>query len=518
MKAVIYIRVSTKEQDEKRQIDTLSSYAKSNSLNITKTFVDKASGYKIEYGHREQFAEMQDYIDKNDIKCIVVSELSRIGRKIIDTLKFIEKCTDGGISLHIVKDRIVTVNSDGTKDRMLGIIIPLLASLSQMESEQLSYRVSSGLHARFKDGRGFNARIIGYKRDSEGRPVVDPEQKHIVEDIFNQYLEHRSQYMVANYANDKYNNIKRFTEGGIRSMLRNEIYIGKWKVAEYINEVEPIISENLFYEVQDIMDNRKRTNLGNKHTNPFAGILKCENCNALMRQYVADKPQHRLNKYSCPNKQCNTKAVNRPHLIHQVKFILERYHKAEGFEKQKIKVKEKLTVFESNKNEIQKKINSTKKRQDKLLDSMLDGTVPKERYKSKNDELESIKNRGLNRLGVINIEIANAKKFLNGKVPTNQLEDLAEFKDFVQKNLKYVIVGEQFVKVKIKGGFDYILPIYRLGKLQKFNNGNLKMEIDSDLQSDMQTLMDLLIENQDENPTELMDVIKQSGLDYLLND
>ena len=188
MRAVIYIRVSTKEQDEKRQIKDLMGYAKSKDLNITKTFIDKISGYKVGYDRREQFNEMQEYIDTNDIKCIVVSELSSIVRKMIDTLEFIEKCTDNGINLHIVKDRIVTINNDGTKDKMLGVIIPLLASLSQMESDQLAYRVSSGLHARYKDGRGFNARIIGYKRDIDGRPVIDPEQKHIVEDIFNQYL------------------------------------------------------------------------------------------------------------------------------------------------------------------------------------------------------------------------------------------------------------------------------------------------------------------------------------------
>lgn len=556
MEAVVYIRVSTKEQDEQGQIKTLNSYAKNNNLNVKKTFVDKVSGYKVDYDQREQFNEMQDYIDANDIKCIVVSELSRIGRRLVDTLKFIKDCTDLGIGIHIVKDNMITINPDGTKDAKITLMAAILASMAEIESDQLKYRVKYGLNARYKDGKGFNARIIGYKRDIDGRPVVDPEQKHIVEDIFNQYLEHRSQYRVSNYANDKYGHIKRFTEGGIRSMLRNEIYIGKWKIAEYINEVEPIIPENLFFEVQDIMDNRKRTNLNNKHINPFAGILKCENCNTLMRQQVSDKPKDRLNKYGCPNKECKSKAVNRPHLIQQVKFILERYHKAEGFEKQKAKVKDKLTVLEANKSEIEKKITSTKKRQDRLLDSMLDGTVSKEQYKSKNDELEAIKNRALNRLNAINVDIASAEKFLTGDIPTNQLESLADFKEVVQKSVKYVIVGEQFVKVKIKGGFDYILPIYRLGKLQKFNNGNLKMEVDREVEEDMLTLMELLSDNQRHTPEELqeamrqqakhndaleqpydplehgilitkyekmyseelMEYIKESGLDYLLND
>ena len=50
----------------------------------------------------------------------------------------------------------------------------MLATVAEIESEQISYRVQSSLQTRYADGRGFNARVIGYKRDENGRAIIDP--------------------------------------------------------------------------------------------------------------------------------------------------------------------------------------------------------------------------------------------------------------------------------------------------------------------------------------------------------
>ena len=71
--AVIYIRVSNKEQDEERQIKDAEYYVKDNGINLKKTFVEKISGYKIDYNKRSEFSELIDYVDDNDISHIIVS-------------------------------------------------------------------------------------------------------------------------------------------------------------------------------------------------------------------------------------------------------------------------------------------------------------------------------------------------------------------------------------------------------------------------------------------------------------
>ena len=92
--AVIYIRVSNKEQDEARQIKDAEYYVKDNGINLKKIFIEKISGYKIDYNKRSEFSELIDYVDGNDISHIIVSELSRIGRRLIETLLFIRDCTE----------------------------------------------------------------------------------------------------------------------------------------------------------------------------------------------------------------------------------------------------------------------------------------------------------------------------------------------------------------------------------------------------------------------------------------
>jgi len=171
--AVIYIRVSNKDQDEERQINDAEYYVKDNGINLKKTFIEKISGYKIDYNKRSGFTDLIDYVDDNDISHIIVSELSRIGRRLIETLLFIRDCTEKGICLHILKERIVTLNKDGTKNTLHTNMISMFATVAEIESEQISYRVQSSLQTKYADGRGFNARVIGYKRDENGRAIIE---------------------------------------------------------------------------------------------------------------------------------------------------------------------------------------------------------------------------------------------------------------------------------------------------------------------------------------------------------
>ena len=151
------------------QVGKGASYVQENGINLKNTFIEKVSGYKVDYDKRSEFTELIDYVDDNDVSHIIVSELSRIGRRLIETLLFIRDCTEKGICLHILKERIVTLNKDGTKNTLHTNMISMLATVAEIESEQISYRVQSSLQTRYADGRGFNSRVIGYKRDENGK-------------------------------------------------------------------------------------------------------------------------------------------------------------------------------------------------------------------------------------------------------------------------------------------------------------------------------------------------------------
>ena len=95
------------------------------------------------------------------------------------------------------------------------------------ELQFVSNRVQSSLQTRYADGRGFNSRVIGYKRDENGRAIIDHDEAPIIKEIFKLHQENMSLFKMVNYLNSKYSNIKKFSEGGLRSILRNKLYTGE---------------------------------------------------------------------------------------------------------------------------------------------------------------------------------------------------------------------------------------------------------------------------------------------------
>ena len=512
--AVIYIRVSNKEQDEERQIKDAEYYVKDNGINLKKTFVEKISGYKIDYNKRSEFSELIDYVDDNDISHIIVSELSRIGRRLIETLLFIRDCTEKGICLHILKERIITLNDDGTKNTLHTNMISMLATVAEIESEQISYRVQSSLQTRYADGRGFNARVIGYKRDENGRAIIDPNEAPIIKEIFKLHQENMSLFKMVNYLNSKYSNIKKFSEGGLRSILRNKLYTGQrtHNNGKHIIEIEPIISLDTFTKSLDLLKNRKRSTLDNVHINPFASIIFCEQCGNKLHQFVA--PKSRNNKYRCPTKSCKSKAVNRPHLIEIIKKSLLNQSSSSWFKRDKEKAKDNLDLHIVNRGEISKELKSLKRKENLILDNLLDETISKDIYKERFGKIGKKQARLLKQLDSIEIEIANTKNFIDSKVETTNLDNLTEFKKVVQKHIQYVKVNNRFVVFKMKGGFKHIELVYRGSELFRFNKGTLKLK--PSLKDDIGALRELLNTNNDLSQKELNGMLKELELDYLL--
>jgi DNA invertase Pin-like site-specific DNA recombinase len=90
MEAVIYARVSSTDESQSfdRQLDDLKKWSKYKNLEIVKTFAEKVSGFRKGLDERVEFNKMQSFIEKESIKHILVSELSIVFRRYMDTLNF----------------------------------------------------------------------------------------------------------------------------------------------------------------------------------------------------------------------------------------------------------------------------------------------------------------------------------------------------------------------------------------------------------------------------------------------
>lgn len=159
--SIIIARCSTSEtrQDVTRQTEELTCKYGS-QFKIVKTFAYYQSGTKNETTN----IDMLTYAVDNGIKYIIVSEISRISRRVINVLQFIEKCNTEGISVIIDNYNLRTLNNDGTVNTMVQMMLSIGASFAQMELLQTKSRLDSG-RAKYIANGGKLGRKIGSQKD-----------------------------------------------------------------------------------------------------------------------------------------------------------------------------------------------------------------------------------------------------------------------------------------------------------------------------------------------------------------
>lgn len=82
----------------------------------------------------------------------MISEVSRLGRNTLDVLNLIEELRQAGIAIYI-HNLGTTINiKDQTGEIFTKLIVTIMADLARLESEQLSYRIKSGIRSRKAKG------------------------------------------------------------------------------------------------------------------------------------------------------------------------------------------------------------------------------------------------------------------------------------------------------------------------------------------------------------------------------
>ena len=174
--AVIYARVSSagaveSRQSTERQVIDLTDYADKNGITICKTFEEHISGAKRNE-ERAVLSECIEYAISNSVDVVLFSELSRCGRAVWEVLDTIRTLKDNGINAYFQKEGLSLFQEDNTENVYLAIMISVLSSASQIERENLIFRLKSGrkvyvdknLAATGKSGLG---RKVGYRKPIE---------------------------------------------------------------------------------------------------------------------------------------------------------------------------------------------------------------------------------------------------------------------------------------------------------------------------------------------------------------
>ena len=151
IKTVIYSRVSSESerQDTERQTKELQQYAKRMNYEVVEVFEEKVSGFK-KNDQRPVFSKMLELAKVGSIDKILVWELSRIGRSVLQSLQNIQLLHDLKVGLYIKNFNLDTLNEDKTPNSLSMFMVQILFSVANMESQMTLSRLQSGYRNHIK--------------------------------------------------------------------------------------------------------------------------------------------------------------------------------------------------------------------------------------------------------------------------------------------------------------------------------------------------------------------------------
>lgn len=149
METIIYSRVSSLSQQFERQSINLNIVAQEKGWHVKRTFQEKISG-TVRSGSRNEFKLLLEYIDKTPVQVVMVSEISRLGRRVVDVLNFVELLHEKGIALYIQQFNMLTFEN-GKENPMAKMLLQMLSIGAEMENNQRKIRQFEGIQlARIK--------------------------------------------------------------------------------------------------------------------------------------------------------------------------------------------------------------------------------------------------------------------------------------------------------------------------------------------------------------------------------
>ena len=154
--AIIYARVSSSgalenRQNTDRQVSDLVDYSTKNGLLVTQVFEEHISGAK-KNGERAVLSECISYAISNRIDVVLFSELSRCGRAVWEVLETIKTLKDNNINAYFQKEGLSLFGVDGKENPYLAVMVSVLGVCSQIERENIYYRLSSGRKLAIEKG------------------------------------------------------------------------------------------------------------------------------------------------------------------------------------------------------------------------------------------------------------------------------------------------------------------------------------------------------------------------------
>lgn len=436
--AIAYYRLS-KDDGKNHESDSIANqrvlireYVK-NQPNIT--LVDEAfdDGYTGTNYDRPGFQKVMDAVNAGTVNCVIVKDLSRLGREYVETGKYLEMVFPSmGIRFIAINDDVDSTKANSSND----ILVPVKNIMNESYCRELSKKLRRQFKIQRSNGEYLGAfASYGYRKNPEDKHklVIDEYAAEIVRAIFVLKLRGFSQQSIADYLNAEcilppaeYKksqglNYKSGLKGSgkavwraytVQNILTNPIYIGvlvqgkrgtpNYKIKQMrvrdeeqwcVNKDnhEAIIDEYTFESVQKVLKRDTRVAPNTDAVNPLSGLVFCADCGRSMVKRSVSRGNKKFHYYICStNKKgdgCSSHNIsietlentvmraikNQINLVVEMKQLLEEVNHSEILS---VKLKRiDLLIAEKN-----KEIDKQKDFRMKLYEALSDGLIERDEY------------------------------------------------------------------------------------------------------------------------------------------
>lgn len=350
-KTAIYVRLSREDGDVaghlKDESDSISNQKslishymnQKEELSLYKIYED--DGFSGVFMDRPGFLAMQKDIMSGKVDCVIVKDLSRLGRNYVEVGRTVEEFLDlYGVRIIAINDGIDTVDGD---EKVREFIIPFLNIMYEQYARDTSYKTRGSLDTKRREGQFIGSFApYGYQK-VQGETVlqVDSEAAEVVKFIFRNYIAGYNAIGIAKKLNEEHiltpmdykrehgirygNGFRIYNRGEwdaqmILRILKNEVYIGnlvqgkvskknykqkkrynkqadKWIRVEGTHEA--IVNQGDFDVVQQLLSEDSKKAPGKERLYPLAGKLYCGDCGEPLHRRVVSNNGKKYYYYGC---------------------------------------------------------------------------------------------------------------------------------------------------------------------------------------------------------------------------
>lgn len=296
-KAAIYVRVSTKEQQEggfslEAQGRLLEEYCERNGFLVVARYSEAETAKK---SGRTEFNAMLKAARRQGITDIVVEKTDRAYRNLADRVKI----ADLGVDLHLVKENEIVGPRSRSHSKFVHDIKVVMA---KNVIDNMTEEIVKGMREKAMEGIWPSWAPVGYLNVHEGPKKtisLDEERAPWIRRAFEMYaaggtsLKEVAAFLNANGITKSRKG--RFTPSSLHIVLTNPLYKGmiRWNGEEYPGRHEPLVSPAVWERCQQVMAGRNPNEPGNVSGSQgdfaYRGLIRCAVCGCMVGPYEVIK-------------------------------------------------------------------------------------------------------------------------------------------------------------------------------------------------------------------------------------